>query len=118
MTQWFLALTFRTSMNLSVNEFTASPEQYTDGSVTITPIPLSLSTGKATSTSNGPTTSSAFLQQFSYPDPTFEGTEEEALAYKKNIVHEMFKRGITEEDIVDETTDTPLKRDRRTRRNE
>ena len=102
-------------MDLSVNEFGDTPEPYVDEAVTITPIPLSLSSPKPAAS-----TSSAFLQAFSYPPPTFEGTEDEVLEYKKNIVHEMFKSGITEEDIADDTTTTitpsVAKRDRRTRR--
>jgi hypothetical protein len=101
-------------MDLSVNEFGDIPEPYVDEAVTITPIPLSLSSPKPAAP-----TSSAFVQAFSYPPPTFEGTEDEVLEYKKNIVHEMFKSGIAEEDIADETTTTTpsdAKRDRRTRR--
>jgi hypothetical protein len=101
-------------MDLTVNEFAASPEPYVDDSTIITPIPLSLSS-PALGNFKSPGTS-AFLNLFSYPSPTFEGTDEEILAYKKNIVHEMFKRGVTEEDIVDETLESQLKRDKRPRR--
>jgi hypothetical protein len=97
-------------MNLSTNEFCDSPTPYEDESVTITPIPISLSPSTPPPQTNNP-----FANAFSFATPPLEGTEEEILAHKKDIVHEMFKRGIRSEDMDDEALSTQFDENRKRR---
>ena len=101
-------------MNLSTNEFCDSPTPYEDESVTITPIPISPSS----STPPPETINSSifsFANAFSFPTPPLEGTEEEILAHKKDIVHEMFKKGVRSEDMDDEALSTQFDENRKRR---
>ena len=101
-------------MNLSTNEFFDSPIPYEDESVTITPIPISPSSSIPTpETSNSSMFS--FANAFSFLTPPFEGTEEEILSHKKDIVHEMFKRGVRSEDMDDEALSTQFDDNRKRR---
>lgn len=85
---------FRTSLDLSTNEFGENPAPYVDDRVTITPIALS-----ANASVDKPRDPSAFSfgDKFRFPTPPLEGTPEEILTYKKAIVHEMFRTGVFEE---------------------
>lgn len=92
----------RTSMSLNTNEFGEQPAPYVDETVTVTPIPI-------TPCSPTPPESSdpskfSFAKSFQFSTPAFEGTEEEVLAQKKNIVHEMFKKGVYSDDMDDSTS--------------
>ena len=89
----------RTSMRLNANEFGDSPAPYVDDSVTVTPIPISPSP-PTYAEPNDPSKFS-FADSFKFSTPAFEGTEEEVLAQKKVIVHEMFKKGVYSEDMDD-----------------
>lgn len=82
---------FRTSLDLSTNEFEDEPTPYVDDRVTITPIPLTVN-----SSTNTPSPFS-FRKTFSFPAQPLEGTPEEILAHKKAIVREMFRTGVYEE---------------------
>src|SRR5436190_22704301 len=87
-------------MNLSTNAFGQIPDPSEDESVTIPPIPISPSPSIPLESVNSSTFS--FANVYSFPTPPIEGTEEEILAHKKDIVHEMFKRGVRSEDMDDE----------------
>jgi hypothetical protein len=92
----------RTSMSLKTNEFGEPPTPYVDETVTVTPIPI-------TPCSTAPPESSdsskfSFSKSFQFSTPAFEGTEEEVLAQKKNIVDEMFKKGVYSDDLDDSVT--------------
>jgi hypothetical protein len=84
---------FRTNLDLSTNEFGDVPTPYKDERVTVTPIPLT--TNARPVKPHGP--SFSFADQFHYYSPPLEGTPQELLARKKDIVHEMFKLGVYEE---------------------
>jgi hypothetical protein len=100
-------------MNLSTNEFNDSPTPYEDESVTITPIPISPSSSTPAPETANPTFS--FANAFSFPTPPLEGTEEEILAHKKDIVHEMFKRGVRSEDMDNEALSNQFDENRKRR---
>lgn len=97
-------------MNLSTNEFCDSPTPYEDESVTITPIPISPSPSTPP-----PQTNNSFANAFSFATPPLDGTEEEILAHKKDIVHEMFKRGVRSEDMDDEALSIQIDENRKRR---
>lgn len=84
---------------MKTNELGDSPSEYVDERVTITTIPLSLSSPEPSS--EDPSKFS-FSKLFQHSAPPFEGPEEAKLAYKVDIVHKMFKRGVYSEDITDE----------------
>ena len=56
-----------------------------------------------------------FVNAFSFATPPLEGTEEDILAHKKDIVHEMFKRGVRSEDMDDEALSTQFDENRKRR---
>ena len=87
-------------MDLTTNEFSDPPSPYVDDTVIVTAIPISSSSPRQEL--NDPSKFS-FANSFSFPTPAFEGTEEEVLQHKKNIVHEMFKKGVYSEDLEDAT---------------
>jgi hypothetical protein len=93
---------FRTAMDVKTNEFTEVPTPYEDGRVIVTPIPLSLDSPSIPSLTDESSTFS-FRKSFSFPAVAMQGTEEETLAYKTNVVHEMFQMGIQDEDMDDAT---------------
>ena len=101
-------------MNLSTNEFGDSPTPYEDESVIITPIPIYSSSPTPPPETANPSMSS-FADAFSFATPPLEGTEEEILAHKRDIVHEMFKRGIRSEDMDDEALSTQFDENRKRR---
>ena len=85
---------FRTSLDLSTNEFGDEPTPFVDDRVTITPIPLTPNPSV-----HKPRDPSAFSfgDQFCFAIPPLEGTPEELLAHKQAIVHDMFRMGVFEE---------------------
>ena len=91
---------FRTSMDLSTNEIAETLTPYIDQQVIITPIQLSLSSNSSTI----PNRSSkfSFANAISYRTSPLEGTDQEILDHKKDIVHEMFKKGVFNEDMDDD----------------
>ena len=100
-------------MNLSTNEFGEIPDPYEDESVTITPIPISPSPSIPLKSIDSSTFS--FANVYSFPTPPLEGTEEEILAHKKDIVHEMFKRGVRSEDMDEAALSTQFDENRKRR---
>jgi hypothetical protein len=86
-------------LNLTTNEFGNKPTPYIDDAVTVTPIPIS-PPSPSPSQSVDPSKFS-FSTMFQYPTPAFEGTEDQILQHKKEIVHEMFKMGVNSDDLAD-----------------
>src|SRR5271169_5677531 len=82
----------RTSMSLNANEFGEQPVPYVDETVTVTPIPITPSSPTPPESSDP--SKFSFSKSYQFSTPAFEGTKEEVLAQKKNIVDEMFKKGV------------------------